>query len=88
MEVEYTPAFARDLRKERNPQTRSRVKRAIEGLKAASAISDVRGAVRLTAPGRFYRVRIGDYRLGFALEGSRAVLLRFMHRRDIYHHFP
>lgn len=88
MEVEYTSAFARDLRKERGAQNRNRVERLLEELKAASAITNVRGAVRVTAPGHFYRVRLGDYRLGFALEGDRVVLLRFMHRRDIYRYFP
>ena len=88
MEVEYAPAFARDLKRERNAEVRSRVEKLIEDLKAAPAITSVSGAVRVTAPGRYYRVRLGDHRLGFALEGDRVVLLRFMHRRDIYRHFP
>ena len=33
-------------------------------------------------------MRIGDYRLGAALEGDALVLVRFLHRRDIYRFFP
>lgn len=88
MEVEYTPAFARDLRRERNARVRDRVEALIEELKAAPAITAVNGVVRVTAPGRYYRARVGDFRLGFAMDGDRVVLLRFMHRRDIYRYFP
>ena len=88
MEIEYTPAFARDLKRERSPRVRDRVERLIEELKAAPTITAVHGAARVTAPGRYYRVRLGDFRLGFALEGERVILLRFMHRRDIYRFFP
>lgn len=88
MEVEYTPAFSRDLKRERNAELRRRVQQVIDELKAAPTVAAVRGAVRVTAPGRYYRIRVGDFRLGFALEGDRVVLLRFMHRRDIYRFFP
>ena len=37
---------------------------------------------------RYYRARIGDHRLGIALEGDVVVLVRFLHRRDIYRLFP
>ncbi len=38
----------------------------------------------------FYKVRFGDYRLGLQIDGRRKIihLLRIMHRRDIYRHFP
>ena len=35
-----------------------------------------------------YRIRIGDYRLGIALEGDVVVLVRFRHRSDFYRGFP
>jgi mRNA interferase RelE/StbE len=37
----------------------------------------------------YYRIRIGDYRLGMeAISGREVVLLRFLHRKDIYRYFP
>ena len=38
--------------------------------------------------GRSYRIKVGAYRLGIALDGDTVVLVRFMHRRDIYRNFP
>ena len=88
MEVEFRTSFTRDLRRIQSTQVRQRVLRKIEELEAASAIEEVSGTRRLTADGRHYRIRIGDYRLGIIMEDDVAVLVRFLHRREIYRFFP
>lgn len=35
-----------------------------------------------------YRLRIGDYRLGFYWEGEKLTLARVLHRKEIYRFFP
>ena len=62
--------------------------RKIEELEDASAITDVRGVIKMTGEGPYYRIRIGEYRLGLAVEGDEATLLRFLHRSEIYQSFP
>jgi mRNA interferase RelE/StbE len=88
MELEYRSSFTRDLKRVRDADIRGRVHRIIGELEAASAIAEISGAVRIRAEGRYYRIRIGDYRLGIALEGDVAILVRFLHRRDVYRFFP
>jgi len=37
----------------------------------------------------YYRIRIGDYRIGFKkAEGENIEFMRVKHRKDIYKHFP
>lgn len=36
----------------------------------------------------YYRIRIGEYRLGFSVEKDQIKLIRFLHRKDIYKFFP
>jgi mRNA interferase RelE/StbE len=36
----------------------------------------------------YYRIRILDYRLGFAYEAEKIILIRFLHRKEIYNYFP
>ncbi|MCK4386763.1 MAG: type II toxin-antitoxin system RelE/ParE family toxin [Candidatus Pacebacteria bacterium] len=36
----------------------------------------------------YYRIRIGNYRLGFKKEGSEVIFMRIKHRKDIYTYFP
>ena len=88
MELEYRASFTRDLRRVRNAEVRGRVLGIMEELEAAAAITDVRGVRRIRGEGRYYRVRVGDYRLGVALEGDVAIVVRFLHRSDIYRFFP
>ena len=88
MEIEYAPSFERDLRRARNSELRARTERLIESIRAAPSLTTVPGLARVTGPGRHYRFRLGDYRLGVALDGDTVVLIRLLHRREIYRYFP
>jgi mRNA interferase RelE/StbE len=35
-----------------------------------------------------YRVRLGDYRVGFFYENHKIIFARIIHRKDIYKSFP
>ena len=68
---------------------RRTVQRAIETIEAAADITAIPGMARIIATGEpHYRIRIGDYRLGIAIEGDVVILVRFLHRRDIYRFSP
>ena len=88
MEIEYSTSFARDLRRVRNAEMRRRVLRLIEELERASTLTEISSVRRLAGEGRYYRARIGDYRLGIAVENDIVILVRFLHRSDIYRFFP
>ena len=88
MKVEPNRGFTRDLRRIRSSELRQRVLRKIEELEEASDITEVRGVVKMTGEGSYYRIRIGEYRLGIAVDGDEATLLRFLHRSEIYQSFP
>ena len=88
MRVEPNRGFTRDLRRIRSSELRQRVLLKIEELEAASAITEVRGVVKMAGEGSYYRIRIGDYRLGLAMAGDEAILLRLPHRSEIYQFFP
>ena len=64
------------------------VERVIEGLKAASNITEVRNVVKMAGWERHYRIRIGTHRLGLEMDDDVAVLVRFQHRREFYRYFP
>ena len=88
MRREVKASFIRDLRRVREANIRRRVRRTIEALETASTIAEFTGATKIRAEGRFYRIRVGDYRIGVAVESDAVILVRFLHRRDIYRFFP
>jgi len=36
----------------------------------------------------YFRIRVGDYRLGFSFHNDTVTLIRFLHRKEIYRYFP
>ena len=89
MEVERRASFVRDIRRIRDATLLRRTERIIQELEAVSALPDMTGvSIVRSARGRHYRIRIGEHRLGFSLEGDTVILVRFMHRREIYRRFP
>jgi mRNA interferase RelE/StbE len=77
--VEFKPRALKDLQQvpERD---RRRLFAKIEGLQNNLA-GDVK---KLTAATPEYRLRVGDYRVLFEIEGSRVVIYRVRPRREAY----
>ena len=36
----------------------------------------------------FYRIKIGNYRIGFEMVNDELILTRILHRKEIYRYFP
>lgn len=88
MEIRYRTSFGRDIRRERNSDLRRRVERTVEQVARAPSVASVPGLAGMQGYPNHYRIRIGDYRLGVVVDGDTAILVRFLHRRDIYRYFP
>ena len=78
-EVEFKPRAAKDL-KDQDPIVQKRIVRKIEYMS-----HDLAGDVkRLTSTTAEYRLRVGDYRVLFEIEGSKIAMYRIRHRREAY----
>ncbi len=88
MQVAYESAFLRDLKRTRSKNIRLRVQQVIQDVKTASSPLDIVSLTKLRGYERFYRIRIGDYRLGIEIVEDTVIFVRFLHRRDIYRYFP
>ena len=80
--------MARDLRKIRDESLRRRVRETIEQVEAAQTLREVPNFTKLSGSRDFYRIRVGDYRIGVAVEGDEVKFVRCLHRRDIHGYFP
>jgi mRNA interferase RelE/StbE len=88
MKVEFLKKFSKDLDDVRTKSTKESVIRIIELIEAADSLEKIPNIKKLKGHKNAYRVRVGDYRLGFFFENSTILLARFLHRRDIYRIFP
>ena len=88
MKVTIQKLFEKDIHKISDKKLASQVSIAIDEMETATNLSDLRNIKKMVAKGNYYRMRIGNYRLGFKAETDSIILLRFMHRKDIYSYFP
>jgi mRNA interferase RelE/StbE len=88
MTTVFRRSFTKDLRKISNRSVLSRVRQAIDNVEAAETIGDIANLKKLTHTGNFYRIRMGDYRIGIVIESASVEFVRCLHRRDLYRFFP
>ena len=90
MKVEFRKSFEKDIGKIRDGELLARIKDTIEGIENAESMPEVNNVKKLKAEGDYYRIRLGDYRIGFTLdeESASIVLVRILHRREMYRYFP
>ena len=88
MKLAFTRSFAKDLRKIRDRSLIDQLREVIHNIEAAGNVQDIKNLTRLSQEGRYYRIRLGDYRLGLIIEANTATLVRILHRKDIYRYFP
>ncbi|HOJ72202.1 MAG TPA: type II toxin-antitoxin system RelE/ParE family toxin [Syntrophorhabdaceae bacterium] len=51
-------------------------------------ISQISGLKKIRGHKRYYRIKIGDYRIGIEIRENTIVFMRVLHRKDIYRYFP
>ena len=88
MNVEYKKSFLKDIRKIKDRNIRKRLEDALLELESVTSIDSVQGAVLLRGTSEYYRIRVGDYRLGLKISDEKAHLIRFLSRGKVYKHFP
>ena len=62
--------------------------KAIEKIREAGSLAEVRKVRKIEGYQKYYRIKLGDYRLGIKVTKNRIELIRFLHRKDIYRRFP
>ncbi|MBC7784970.1 MAG: type II toxin-antitoxin system RelE/ParE family toxin [Burkholderiales bacterium] len=88
MKVAFLASFLRDIRKLKNRAVQHSIEAAIQSVEETNAINQIASIKRLSGHTNFYRLRVGDYRLGMKLEKDTLVFVRCLHRREIYRFFP
>jgi mRNA interferase RelE/StbE len=88
MKVEFLKRFSKDLDNIDSKTVKQSLVRMIELIESCDSLGAIPNIKKLKGHRTAYRVRVGDYRLGFFFENSTISLARFLHRKDIYKIFP
>jgi len=65
-----------------------RIKKLIEQVEGACTFQQIPHLKRLDAKGKYYRLRAGDYRVGFVFEQGAVSFVRCLNRKEICRFFP
>ena len=76
------------MKKIRDQSLLHRIRETVERVESARTLNEVQNIKRISGASGLYRVRVGDYRIGLAMEGDVVEFVRCLHRRDIYRYFP
>jgi mRNA interferase RelE/StbE len=89
MIVEFEDTFTDCLKKIKDASVRHRIEQIIKKLENVNSLQEVSNIKAIKGWEKYYRIRFGDFRIGFFLESeSTIILLAVAHRSKIYKHFP
>ena len=90
MDVSFKPVFFRDftaLPSDVKIEVKYLCETIFPGLKSLRELTNY-PTKPIAGFKHYYRIKVGDYRVGFKFTGSVVEFMRVKHRKDIYRHFP
>ena len=88
MKVAFRESFLRDVRAIKEKSLQRRIREVIEHVEQISGPTDIPNLKKLKGHGTYYRIRIGEYRVGLKIEADTVTFVRVLNRKDIYKYFP
>lgn len=89
MIVSFKKVFLKDLEKLNEDDARKIQKIVFDSFPKATNLSELPNVKKLKGNSSFYRMRVGDYRIGLEVRSPvQIVFYRVLHRKDIYKYFP
>lgn len=88
MRLLFEKQFLKDVNSITDRADKGRIQKSITGLKEANTLQDIHTVKKMRGHSNAYRLRIGSFRLGFIAQEDTLILIRILHRKDIYKFFP
>ncbi len=88
MNIRIDITFEKDLRKIKSKPLDQKVALLIREIITAESLTEIRNLKQLKGSDIHYRIRLGDYRVGLIVSGKTLILVRILHRKEIYRFFP
>ena len=89
MIVEFDKSFSKSIDKIDNKEILRKIEAIILKLEKASSLKYIDNIKKLTGFKKYYRIRLGYYRIGFEkVNDTTVILIIIAHRKDIYRKFP
>ncbi len=89
MKTIFKKSFIRDLKTHvRDKTLLGRIQKIILEVETANSIISIKNLKKLKAEGSYYRMKVGNYRIGLIIKNKTVTFVRILHRKEIYRYFP
>lgn len=89
MKTEYSPTFIKDLKNLKSNSIYPSIKKLVmTDLLFYKDLRDIQNLKKIKGAKNAYRIRVGDYRIGFFFEEDKITFARVLHRKEMYRFFP
>lgn len=89
MKILIDKSFVKDIDKITDKKLLININKLIIELESSNSLTELPNVKKIKGYDSFFRIRIGNYRLGLEkIGGNEICLTRFLHRKDIYKYFP
>ncbi len=89
MKVQFDESFLKSLKKLKDKKVREKLRELIINFEDCENLSEIPNIKKMQGYETYYRVRLGDYRVGFELQTDKSILFILVaHRKEIYRFFP
>ena len=89
MKFRIEKSFDRDVDRIKDKKVLRKLRTFISLIENADTIHEITRIKKIEGYESYYRMKVGDYRLGMEMVSNKeVVLIRFLHRKDIYRYFP
>jgi mRNA interferase RelE/StbE len=88
MNTIFKKTFLKDLKQAKNKKLQNAIAKCIDEIESVENLLEIKHLKKLKGYEYYYRIRIGDYRIGLKIEDETVYFVVFDHRKDIYTKFP
>jgi mRNA interferase RelE/StbE len=88
LKIEFRESFLRDIRKIKDKGVLETLKKAIVDVENAESLVEITNLKKMHGSRGYFRIRLGDHRIGIKRDAETIHFVRFLHRREIYRFFP
>jgi mRNA interferase RelE/StbE len=88
MKILFEKKFLKDIEGITNKAIKRQIESVIAGIEKSTELNSLRNLKKLKGHPFAYRIRVGNYRIGFFYLNQTIILTRVLDRKDIYKYFP
>lgn len=88
MKTAFKASFLKAIKKIDSNQLKADIADAILNVESAESLREISQLKKLKGYKQYYRIRIGDYRIGIKIEADIVIFVDIDHRKNLYRIFP